>query len=77
MFDAAREKDRGIKLKSEIKKKNQKEDGKVNVIQINGKRMRRLGRVYTEQTEGWGRVRSEEERLQRREKGEEGGTKDL
>lgn len=33
--------------------------------------------MYMEQTEGWGRVRNEEERLQRREKGEEGGTKDL
>ena len=39
--------------------------------------MRRLGCVCTAQTEGWGRARSEEERLQRREKGEEGGTKDL
>lgn len=42
-----------------------------------GKRMRRMGHVCTAQTEGWGRVRSEEERLQKREKGEEGGTKDL
>lgn len=47
------------------------------MIQINGKRMRRMGCVYTAQTEGWGRVRSEIERLQRREKGEDGGTKDL
>lgn len=47
------------------------------MLQINGKRMRRMGCVYTAQTEGRGRVRSGEERLERREKGEEGGTKDL
>lgn len=47
------------------------------MIEITGKRMRRICCVYMEQTEGWGRPRSKEERLQRREKREEGGTKDL
>lgn len=36
-----------------------------------------MGRVYMAQTEGRGGARSAEERLQRRKKGEEGGTKDL
>lgn len=42
------------------------------MIQINRKRMRRMGTV---QSEGWGRVRNGEERLQGREKGGGGRNK--
>lgn len=46
------------------------------MIRINEKRMRRMGRVRAEQTDGWGGVEStEKKRLQRREKGGGGRNK--